>query len=115
PAHPYLSSAGPPPSTYQPRPTGEGLRGQRMAHNPFSYQSPTASGLSEEHGRSAERSGHGFGEGQGAHAVARDAAGGVGGPQEVGNELTVSGPILCALHLPRHEASGVEMVFVQFG
>jgi len=35
-----------------------------MAHNPFSYQSPTASGLSEEHGRSAERSGHGFGEGQ---------------------------------------------------
>ena len=47
--------------------------------------------------------------------VACGAEGGVGGAQEVGNELTVSGPILCALDLPRHEASGVEMVFVQFG
>ena len=45
--------------------------------------------------------------------VACGAEGGVGGAQEVGNELT--GPILCALELPRHEASGVEMVFVQFG
>jgi len=51
----------------------------------------------------------------GAHAVARDTAGGGGGAQASGNELTVRGAVLSALKLPRSEAPDVDMELVQSG
>jgi len=51
----------------------------------------------------------------GAHAVACDAAGGVGGAQESRSKLTVFRHDMCALKLPRYETSGVEMMLTQFG
>ena len=50
----------------------------------------------------------------GAHAVARDAARGVGGVEEGRDDLAVFDSTLSALELPGREASGVEMVLVQF-
>jgi hypothetical protein len=47
--------------------------------------------------------------------VARDAARGVGGVEEGGNELTVRGAVLSALKLPRCKASDVDMELVQSG
>ena len=43
----------------------------------------------------------------GAHAVARDAAGGLGGAQEGRDELTVRGPTRSALELPRCEGLAI--------
>jgi hypothetical protein len=43
----------------------------------------------------------------GANALARDAAGGVGGAQEGRDELTVRGPTLSALELPRCEGAAI--------
>jgi hypothetical protein len=43
----------------------------------------------------------------GADALARDAAGGVGGAQEGRDELTVRGPTLSALELPRCEGVAI--------
>jgi len=47
--------------------------------------------------------------------VARDAARGVGGVEEGGNELTVRGAVLSALKLSRCKASDVDMELVQSG
>src|SRR4029450_4337462 len=55
------------------------------------------------------------GYGRGAHAMARDAAGGVGGAQESGNELAVRAAIPFALELPRSEAADVDVELVQSG
>ena len=49
----------------------------------------------------------------GAHAVARDAASGVGGAQEGRDELTVRGPTLFALELPR--CGGLAITSVRSG
>jgi hypothetical protein len=45
--------------------------------------------------------------GLGAHAVARDAASHVGGTQEGRDELTVRGPTLSAVELPRCEGLAI--------
>ena len=52
-----------------------------------------------------ERDGHRMG----AHAVARDAAGGVGGAEEGGSDLSVLGSALPALELPGRKAAEVNV------
>ena len=49
----------------------------------------------------------------GAHAVARDAAGGVGGAQESGNQLAVRATVPYALELPCCEAADVDVELVE--
>jgi hypothetical protein len=48
-----------------------------------------------------------------AHAVARDAAGGVGGVEQGGNKLNGSGQVFGSLEFPCGIASVVKMVLVQ--
>jgi hypothetical protein len=70
------------------RPSAHAVRRERLARDV----------LHDRRGALAdERDGHRVG----AHAVACDAAGGVGGPQEGGNELIGSDPALGALERPR--------------